>query len=243
MLRGTDQVVQRLPVRIALDPQDVKSHPLRVGLSMKVEIDIHDKSGPLIAGDLREAPRAAQKSAGDDPAIEQHVADIIREIRHRPRLRRGIASARRSRPPGCHRVMSTPATAAVSAPAAAAPPAYMHGTALGITAVALALGTFMQVLDLTIANVSIPTISATSARRRIREPGSSRRSPFRTRSAFRSPAGLCSARVVRTFVASILLFTMASLLCGAAWNLPSLIGFRVLQGAVSGRSSRARRRC
>ena len=51
--------------------------------------------------------------------------------------------------------MSATASAAAPAPQ----PAYMQGAALGITAVALALGTFMQVLDTTIANVSIPTIS------------------------------------------------------------------------------------
>jgi len=40
--------------------------------------------------------------------------------------------------------------------------------------------------------------------------------------------------VVRTFVFSVLAFTVASLLCGIAWSLPSLIFFRVLQGGVSG---------
>ena len=40
--------------------------------------------------------------------------------------------------------------------------------------------------------------------------------------------------VVRTFVLSVLAFTVASFLCGIAWSLPSLIVFRVLQGAVSG---------
>lgn len=34
------KVVQRLPVRIELDPADLKRHPLRVGLSMEVEIDV-----------------------------------------------------------------------------------------------------------------------------------------------------------------------------------------------------------
>jgi len=34
------KVVQRLPVRIALDPKDLQKHPLRVGLSMDVEIDV-----------------------------------------------------------------------------------------------------------------------------------------------------------------------------------------------------------
>jgi membrane fusion protein, multidrug efflux system len=34
------KVVQRLPVRVALDPKELKAHPLRVGLSMKARIDI-----------------------------------------------------------------------------------------------------------------------------------------------------------------------------------------------------------
>jgi DHA2 family multidrug resistance protein len=40
--------------------------------------------------------------------------------------------------------------------------------------------------------------------------------------------------VVKTFVGSVALFTLASFLCGISWNLPSLILFRILQGAVSG---------
>lgn len=36
------KVVQRLPVRIALDPKELRAHPLRVGLSMEAEIDIGD---------------------------------------------------------------------------------------------------------------------------------------------------------------------------------------------------------
>ena len=78
------KVVQRLPVRIALDPEDVKRHPLRVGLSMKVEIDVRDTSGPLVAGEAQVAPHLVQKSAGDDPAIDQRVADIIRQNSEAP---------------------------------------------------------------------------------------------------------------------------------------------------------------
>jgi len=40
--------------------------------------------------------------------------------------------------------------------------------------------------------------------------------------------------VVKTFIFSVAAFTAASFLCGIAWNLPSLLLFRVLQGAVSG---------
>ena len=36
------KVVQRLPVRIALDPAELAGHPLRVGLSMDVAIDTRD---------------------------------------------------------------------------------------------------------------------------------------------------------------------------------------------------------
>ena len=43
------KVVQRVPVRIALDAQELARHPLRIGLSMNVEIDTHDKSGPVLA--------------------------------------------------------------------------------------------------------------------------------------------------------------------------------------------------
>jgi membrane fusion protein (multidrug efflux system) len=37
------KVVQRLPVRVALDPRELKAHPLRVGLSMDAEIDVSAK--------------------------------------------------------------------------------------------------------------------------------------------------------------------------------------------------------
>jgi membrane fusion protein (multidrug efflux system) len=39
------KVVQRLPVRIALDPQQLKDHPLRVGLSMNVTVDVRKEEG------------------------------------------------------------------------------------------------------------------------------------------------------------------------------------------------------
>jgi MFS transporter, DHA2 family, multidrug resistance protein len=123
-----------------------------------------------------------------------------------------------------------------AAPAGAAPaPAPLVGSAKAITAVALALGTFMQVLDTTIANVSIPTISGdlgVSA-----DQGTWIITSFAVANGVSVPlTGWLMQRygVVRTFVASVLAFTLASFLCGVAWSLPSLIAFRVLQGAVSG---------
>ncbi|MBB2984841.1 EmrA/EmrK family multidrug efflux transporter periplasmic adaptor subunit, partial [Paraburkholderia tropica] len=39
------KVVQRLPVRISLDPEDLQKHPLRIGLSMQVDVDIKNDAG------------------------------------------------------------------------------------------------------------------------------------------------------------------------------------------------------
>ncbi|MCC2657920.1 MAG: emrB [Panacagrimonas sp.] len=104
-----------------------------------------------------------------------------------------------------------------------------------LAAVALALGTFMQVLDTTIANVSIPTIAGNlgvSA-----DQGTWVITSFAVANGIGLPlTGWLMQRygVVRTFVISVALFTIASLLCGAAWSLTSLVAFRVMQGAVSG---------
>ncbi|MGY0557234.1 efflux RND transporter periplasmic adaptor subunit [Lysobacter sp. A421] len=44
------KIVQRVPVRIDLDPTQLAEHPLRLGLSMSVDVDIHDRSGAVLAG-------------------------------------------------------------------------------------------------------------------------------------------------------------------------------------------------
>lgn len=43
------KIVQRVPVRIDVDAKQLASHPLRIGLSMSVSVDIHDQSGPVLA--------------------------------------------------------------------------------------------------------------------------------------------------------------------------------------------------
>ena len=125
-------------------------------------------------------------------------------------------------------------SATPAAIAAQAPPT-LAGTAKAVTAVALALGTFMQVLDTSIANVSIPTISGDLGVSS--DQGTWVITSFAVANGVSVPlTGWLMQRfgVVRTFVLSVALFTIASLLCGLAWSLPSLIAFRVLQGAVSG---------
>ncbi len=42
------KVVQRVPVRIAIDRQDLAKHPLRIGLSTTVTVDTHDRSGSVL---------------------------------------------------------------------------------------------------------------------------------------------------------------------------------------------------
>ena len=39
------KIVQRVPVRVALDPREVAEHPLQIGLTMKAVVDVHDESG------------------------------------------------------------------------------------------------------------------------------------------------------------------------------------------------------
>lgn len=51
------KIVQRVPVRIVLDPAQLAAHPLRIGLSMRVVVDTHGREGPVLAG-------AARKDAG-----------------------------------------------------------------------------------------------------------------------------------------------------------------------------------
>jgi DHA2 family multidrug resistance protein len=119
-------------------------------------------------------------------------------------------------------------------PAIAAPPPLIGGRK-ALTAVALALGTFMQVLDTSIANVSIPTIAGNLGVSS--DQGTWVITSFAVANGVSVPlTGWLMQRfgVVRTFVISVALFTIASLLCGLAWSLPSLIAFRVLQGGVSG---------
>ena len=133
--------------------------------------------------------------------------------------------------------MSSSSTTAGAPPAAAARamPAPLTGAALGITAIALALGTFMQVLDSTIANVSVPTIAGNLGVST--SQGTWVITSFAVSNGISVPlTGWLMGRygVVKVFVASVIMFTIASFLCGVAWNLDVLILFRVLQGAVSG---------
>ncbi|MDR5778029.1 DHA2 family efflux MFS transporter permease subunit [Caballeronia sp. LZ065] len=125
--------------------------------------------------------------------------------------------------------MSTTATSAAPVPMP------LKGGILALLTLGLALGTFMEVLDTSIANVAVPTLSgslgvATSE-------GTWVISSYSVASAIAVPlTGWLARRVgeVKLFTISVLLFSVASALCGLAHNFESLIAFRLLQGLVSG---------
>nr|WP_298726978.1 HlyD family efflux transporter periplasmic adaptor subunit [uncultured Steroidobacter sp.] len=73
------KIVQRVPVRITIDPEQLKQNPLRVGLSTHAKIEVRDTSGPLVATQVRNTPQPVRKSAGEDTGIEQRIAEIIRQ--------------------------------------------------------------------------------------------------------------------------------------------------------------------
>ncbi|MGH9521669.1 MAG: DHA2 family efflux MFS transporter permease subunit [Terriglobales bacterium] len=109
------------------------------------------------------------------------------------------------------------------------------GISRNVTLVALALATFMQVLDTTIANVSIPTIAGYLGVSS--DQGTWIITSFAVANGVSVPlTGWLMRRfgVVHTFVASVVLFTVASVLCGLSGSMTELIFFRVLQGGVSG---------
>jgi len=60
------KVVQRVPVRISLDPEQIKANPLRVGLSMDAEVDVRQQGGQMLA----EAPRR-------DPVAQTNVYSAL----------------------------------------------------------------------------------------------------------------------------------------------------------------------
>jgi membrane fusion protein (multidrug efflux system) len=74
------KVVQRVPVRITLDPQDLEAHPLRVGLSTRVTVDVRDDSGSQLAQAPRQEPVLATRAFDIDRSeIAARIAQIIRD--------------------------------------------------------------------------------------------------------------------------------------------------------------------
>jgi membrane fusion protein (multidrug efflux system) len=74
------KVVQRVPVRIALEAQQLIDKPLRVGLSMDVEVNVTDQSGKVLADVPVAAPLASALAEHTAEAANAANADVRRVI-------------------------------------------------------------------------------------------------------------------------------------------------------------------
>ncbi|EJL69746.1 DHA2 family efflux MFS transporter permease subunit [Variovorax sp. Varisp85] len=123
---------------------------------------------------------------------------------------------------------------ATAAPAYVAHPP-LEGAARLWGTVALSAATFMNVLDSSIANVSLPAISGDLGVSTTQ--GTWVITSFAVANAIAVPlTGFMTQRFgqVRLFMASVILFMITSLMCGLAPNMTTLIAFRALQGFVAG---------
>lgn len=69
------KIVQRIPVRIQLDPKQLREHPLRLGMSMAVDVDVHDQGGPVLPATPADKPVLTT----DAYAKQLHDADALIE--------------------------------------------------------------------------------------------------------------------------------------------------------------------
>jgi membrane fusion protein (multidrug efflux system) len=73
------KIVQRVPVRIALDPDELKAHPLRIGLSVTADVDVRDQSGPLMTSKVGQGVTRADTGEDTGPEADALIARIVRE--------------------------------------------------------------------------------------------------------------------------------------------------------------------
>jgi membrane fusion protein (multidrug efflux system) len=74
------KVVQRVPVRVSLEPRELAAHPLRIGLSTRARVDVRDVSGPILARAARQEPVLATNAYDiDRREIQARIAHIIEE--------------------------------------------------------------------------------------------------------------------------------------------------------------------
>lgn len=111
----------------------------------------------------------------------------------------------------------------------------LQGAMLWVGAIVLALANFLAVLNMTIANVTVPNMAGALG------AGSSQGTwiitAYAVAEAITVPlTGWLAGRfgAVRVFSLSVVAFGIASLLCGLATSLPMLLGMRVLQGMAGG---------
>ena len=72
------KIVQRVPVRIAIDPAELAKHPLRVGLSVDVTLDVRDKSGSITASSQPLRDLKGDPGDGDADAVARDIDAIVK---------------------------------------------------------------------------------------------------------------------------------------------------------------------
>ena len=74
------KVVQRVPVRIELEPRELSAHPLRIGLSTVVTVEVRETSGPQLAQTARQQPVLSTRVFDIDRSeIRTRIEQIIEE--------------------------------------------------------------------------------------------------------------------------------------------------------------------
>lgn len=81
------KIVQRVPVRIELDPKQLASHPLRLGLSMSAEVSLRDQNGIVLADAPPQKPvlttqAYAEQLADADALIDQVIRANLPGVKH-----------------------------------------------------------------------------------------------------------------------------------------------------------------
>jgi membrane fusion protein (multidrug efflux system) len=73
------KIVQRIPVRVALDPRELREHPLRIGLSVQATVDTRDRSGPVLANRAQPNPAYTTDVYADQAReADASIAKIVR---------------------------------------------------------------------------------------------------------------------------------------------------------------------
>ena len=115
------KIVQRVPVRVALDAREIGEHPLQVGLSMRADVDVRDQSGPRLSQLASAAtPWSTDVFGSSDAQADARVAAIISA--NEPASAHAATSPRQSdRRPGLLADAANAALAAAAHPALKAP--------------------------------------------------------------------------------------------------------------------------
>jgi membrane fusion protein (multidrug efflux system) len=71
------KIVQRVPVRVALDPKELAQHPLQIGLSMEAKVDTHERGGERLP---QVAQRAREYKTDVFGSLDQLANERVREI-------------------------------------------------------------------------------------------------------------------------------------------------------------------